>query len=311
MRILPTLFISLITASLGFLAVMHQRYGNLDFIMGSPPLKAGENVYQFDPASVGGIHILNSDGTRGEIVKAGGIWLIKEPWDDYADARTVRSLIDFAARLQIEDVIERDDVEDLAEFGLRKDKIEVELFDKQGATLCHFKMGRYTSWRGFDPNFKSEDPTKAPPSFPTLIIQPAEGDQESYLYVCSDFADPKLRTVKMRDLFSGELRLFRDHRVFYNSPAFAGEITFIEKNSEITIKREGLSKNDEWKITKPYELASSPATIAKILGGLAALQANAVLDESALALPDPLPDNIDYIISVRYILPDGSLSNPI
>ena len=73
MRVLPTLFISLITASLGFLAVMHQRYGNLDFIMGAPPLKPGENVYQFDPASVGGIHILNSDGTRGEIIKAGGI----------------------------------------------------------------------------------------------------------------------------------------------------------------------------------------------------------------------------------------------
>ena len=67
MRVLPTLLISLITASLGFLAVMHQRYGNLDFIMGAPPLKPGENVYQFDPASVGGIHILNSDGTRGEI----------------------------------------------------------------------------------------------------------------------------------------------------------------------------------------------------------------------------------------------------
>ena len=94
----------------------------------------------------------------------------------------------------------------------------------------------------------------------------------------------------MRDLFSNGLRLFRDHRVFYNSPAFAGEITFREKNSEITIKRKALSKTDEWAIAKPYELASSPETINKIIGGLAALQANAVLDESALALPDPLPD---------------------
>lgn len=311
MRILPTLFITLISAGLGFLAVMHQRNGNLYFIFGAAPLKLGETIYQFDPNDVGRILILNSDGTRAEVIKAGGVWLIKEPWDDYADARTVRSLVDFAARLQIEDVIKRDEVEDLAEFGLKKDKIEVELFDKEGTPLCHFKMGRYTSWRGFDPNFKSEDPTKPPPSFPTLIIQPAEEDQEGYLYVCSDFADPKLRTVKMRDLFTGGLRLFRDHRVFYNSPAFAGEITFREKNSEITIKRKALSKTDEWRITKPYELASSPATITKILSGLAALQANAVLDESALALPDPLPDNIDYTISIRYILPDGSFSTPI
>lgn len=311
MRILPTLFITLITAGLGFLAVMHQLNGNLHFIFGAPPLKHGETIYQFDPTNVGSIHILNNDGTRGKIVKAGGSWLIKEPWDDYADARTVRSLIDFSARLQIEDVIKREDVENLSEYGLKKDKIEVELFDKQGNSLCHFKMGRYTSWRGFDPNYKSEDPTKPPPSFPTLIIQPAEENQEAYLYVCSDFANPNLRTVKMRDLFSSGLRLFRDHRVFYNSPAFAGEITFREKNSEITIKRKALSKTDEWAIAKPYELASSPETINKIIGGLAALQANAVLDESALALPDPLPDNINFTISVRYILPDGSLSRPI
>lgn len=34
MRILPTLFITLITAGLGFLAVMHQLNGNLHFIFG-------------------------------------------------------------------------------------------------------------------------------------------------------------------------------------------------------------------------------------------------------------------------------------
>ena len=311
MRLLPTLLITLITTGLGFLAVMHQLNGNLHFIFGAPPLKLGESVYKFDPEDVGSIDILNSDGTRAKVIKVGGVWLIKEPWDDYADARTVRSLIDFSARLQIEDVIKRTEVDDLAQFGLKNDKIEVELFDKEGTPLCKFKLGRYTSWRGFDPDFKSEDPTKPPPSFPTLIIQPAEEDQDDYLYVCSDFADPKLRTVKMRDLFTGELRLFRDHRVFYNSLAFAGEITLKEKNSEITLKRKTLSETDEWKITKPYELATSPATINKILGGLAALQANAVLDESALPLPDPLPDNIDYTISIRYILPDGSFSTPI
>ena len=311
MRLLPTFLITMITAGLGFLAVMHQLNGNLYFIFGAPPLELGDTLYQFDPKDVGSINILNSDGTRAKVIKLGGVWLIKEPWDDYADARTVRSLIDFSARLQIEDVIKRNEVDDLAQFGLKNDKIEVELFDKEGTPLCQFKMGRYTSWRGFDPNFKSEDPTKPPPSFPTLIIQPAEEDQEGYLYVCSDFADPKLRTVKMRDLFTGGLRLFRDHRVFYNSLAFAGEITLREKNSEITIKRKALSETDEWRITKPYELATNPATITKILGGLAALQANAVLDESALPLPDPLPDNIDYTISIRYILPDGSFSTPI
>jgi len=311
MRIIPTFLFSLLTAGLGFLVVMQQTRGNLDFIFGSPPIPIGDLVYQFDPAEVSRIHILNSDGTRAEIVKASGTWMLKEPWNDFADARTVRSLIDFAARLQIEDIIERDDVDDLADLGLKKSRIEVELFDKSGSPLCHFKMGRYTSWRGFDPTFKSEDPTKAPPSFPTLIIQPVEKEKEDHLYVCSDFADPKLRTVLMRDLFGGELRLFRDHRIFSNSPGFAAEITLKEKNSAITVKREGMSKGDEWKITKPFELATSPGALRKLLGGLAAVQANAVLDESLLALPAPLPENIDHTISIRYFLPDGSISTPV
>ncbi|MDA7868267.1 DUF4340 domain-containing protein [Akkermansiaceae bacterium] len=311
MRILPTLFITLITAGLGFLAVMHQLHGNLYFIFGAPPLKAGGTLYQFDPADVGRINILNSDGTRAELVKAGGVWWIKEPWDDYADARAVRALVEFAAKLRIEDVIKREEVKDMADYGLKKSKIEVQMFDKSGGAVCHFKMGRYTSWRGFDPDFKSEDPTARPPSFPTLIINPAEEDQEDYLYVCSDIPDPRIREDKMRDYFAGGLKVFRDHRVFYNSPGFAGEITIKEKNSEITVKRDGLSKTDDWRITKPYELAGSPAAINKLLGGLAALQAGAVLDESALALPDPLPDNIDYTISISYYLPDGSLSTPV
>ncbi len=153
MRIVPTILFSLLTAGLGFLVVMQQTRGNLDFIFGSPPIPIGDVVYQFDSAKVGRI-IINSDGTQAEIVKAGGTWMLKEPWNDFADARTVRSLIDFAARLQIEDVIDRDDVDDLADFGLKKSRIEVELFDKSGSPLCHFNMGRYTSWRGFDPTFK-------------------------------------------------------------------------------------------------------------------------------------------------------------
>lgn len=311
MRIIPTILFSLLTAGLGFLVIMQQTRGNLDFIFGSKPLPVGSNVYQFDPSEVGRINILNSDGTSSEIVKAGGVWMIKEPWADFADARTVRSLIDFAARLQIEDFVDRDDIEDLAEVGLKKSKIEVKLFSKSGATLCHFNMGRYTSWRGFDPKFKSEDPTQAPPSFPTLFIQPLEEDRDEHLYVCSDFADPKLRVVLMRDLFANGLRLFRDHRLFYNSPGFAAEITLKEKNSEITVKRDGMSKEDDWKISKPYELATSPKALNNLLGGLAAIQAGAVVDPSDLALPAPLPENIDHTINIRYFLPDGSVSDPV
>jgi hypothetical protein len=311
MRFLPTLFFSLFAIGLGSLAVIQQIRGNLDFIFGAPPLEVGDTVYKFNPDSVGRMHVLNDDGTRAVVIKKGGAWILEEPWQDYADARIVRSIIDFASRLQIEDVIARDDVEDLAEFGLRKDRIEIELFDKSGSPLCHFKIGRYTAWKGFDPTLKLEDPTQRPPSFPTLIIRGAEDEMEDYLYVCCDFADPSLRQVRIRDLFSQSLRLFRNHLVFYNAPGFAGEITLKEKNSEITIKRDSMNKEDEWKITKPFELAVSPASLNRLILGLTKLQANIVLDESVIALPEPLPENIEHTISIRYFLPDGSLSPPV
>ena len=125
MRYLSTVIVFILTFGLGFLVVMQQKRGNLHFLFGAPPLEKGEKVYQFDPKDVGRIHILNSDGTRAVLIKKGGAWMMESPWEDYADARTVKSLIDFAANLQIEDVIERDDVEDLAELGLKKSRIAV------------------------------------------------------------------------------------------------------------------------------------------------------------------------------------------
>jgi hypothetical protein len=311
MRIIPTLLFSILTIGLVALVVMQQLRGNLDFIFGSPPLEIGDTVYEFDPDDVGRIHILNDDGTQATIVKKGVAWVLEEPWQDYADSRVIRSVINFASRLQIEDVIKRDDVEDLEEFGLRDSRIEIELFDKSGGPICRFKMGRYTAWRGFDPNMKSEDPTKAPPSFPTLVIRPAEDDKKDYLYICSDFADPALRKDPIRDFFREELRLFRDHQVFYLSPAAAAEITLKEKNSEITLQRSSLDKAAEWVISNPFELAANPESLNQLLSGLARLTAVQVLDENALALPEPLPENISHTISIRYFLSDGSKSPPI
>lgn len=311
MRFIPTLLFCLLTIGVGTLAVIQQTSGNLNFLFGTPPAEIGGKLYDFKPEQVGRIHILNNDGTNATIVKKGGAWMLNEPWKDYADARAVKALIDFAAQLQIEEIIPRDEVEELSEYGLRDDRIEIQLFDKGGAPLCHFNMGRYTMWRAFDPNMESEDPSTPIPSFPTLIIRPTEEGAKDYLYVCSDFADPAIRTIPIRDFFQGGLALFRDHRVFYNSPGFASEITLKEKNSEITLTRDGMGKNSEWRITKPFELATNPAALNQLLGGLATLQANQVLDPNAIPLPDPLPENIEHTISMRYFLPDGSSSAPV
>lgn len=310
MRILPTILISIVTLCLGGLVVMQQLTGNLNFIFGAPPKEVGESVYSFDPSKVGRIHILNHDGTRAVLVKSGNAWKLSEPWADYADARIVRSLIEFASRLQIEDVIPRDEVEDLADYGLKKSRIEVELFDNDGTPLCHFKMGRNTAWRGFDP-LEELEPGEKPSSFPTIIIRPDEDDLRDYLYVCTDIADPNIRRVGIRTLFADGLRLFRGHQVFYNTPLLASEITLKEKNSEITLVREDLDQETPWRITKPFDLATNQATIQKLIVGLGKLQAINVVDESAVALPAPLPENIDFSVTLHYFMPDGNKSAPV
>ena len=306
MKLLPTLLVSLLTIALGFLVVMQQLRGNLDFLFGSAPMEAGQPLYRFNPAEVARIEIVNDDGTSAEVLKTSTSWKIKKPWDDFADARTVRSLIDFAARLQIEDVIARDDVEDLGNYGLKNDQIKVHLFDGAGKSLCHFAMGRYTSWFSFDPELEMRDPTQKPPSFPTLIIRPQEEGLRDHLYVCADFANPALRTVPMRDLFSGGLRLFRDHQLFHLAPTTASRITLREKGSEITLKRDSPSKDSEWTIEKPYQLATSEKAMSRLIQGLSALQAGAVVNEEDLALPPPLPENVAFSIGIEYFQKDGT-----
>lgn len=310
MRVFPTILLTLVALGLGGLVVMQRTTGNLDFIFGSPAKQIGGMVYQFNPAEVGRIEIRNEDGTKGVLVKKGNLWSIETPWVDDADARTVKSLIDFAARMQIEDVIKRDSVGELADFGLEKSRIEVELFDKSGKPLCHFKMGRYTSWRAYDPT-EEVKPGLDPSVFPTLIIQPFEPEGEDYLYVCADIVDPNIRDRGIRSLFDENLRAFRGHQVFYNTPFYAAEITLKEKNSEIVLKRQDLKKETPWRIAKPFELATSPEAIEKLMVGIARLDAGQVVDESDLALPDPLPDNIDHSISIRYFMPDGSQSEAV
>ena len=310
MRLLPTFLIALATLALGTLVVVQQVSGNLDFIFGSSAKKIGQVVYTIDPNTVKRIHIQNQDGTEAVLIKSGNAWKLSKPWHDDADARIVRSLIQFASRLQIEDVIARNDVADLADYGLKRSQIGVQLFDENGSSLCHFKIGRNTAWRGFDPSEKLE-PGEQPSSFPTLIIHPNEKELSDHLYVCTDIADPNIRRVGIRTLFDGALRLFRGRQVFYNTPLLSSEITLKEKNSEIYLTRTAPDQTTPWRISKPFDLATNPESIAKLIQGLARMEADLVLDESALSLPEASPENIDFEVSLTYFMPDGQKSAPV
>ncbi len=291
MRHFPTLLLLACALLLGGLVTVQRITGNLDSVFGTPALKEGDLVYQFDPKNVGSIQIINDDGTHAHIKKIGNTWKLENPWEDLADTRLIQSVLNFSNTLVIEDIIERDEVEDLSEFGLQSARIEIKLFDLNGNSLCQYHLGRNTAWRSVDAEENN---------FPTVVIRPAEANQRDYLYVCADRADPKLRTVGIRRLFDQSLRLFRDHRAFYNHPLFASEVTLQENSSVISMSRANIAKGTPWQITKPFELAANNSAVNKLLQDLGNLQGVSVIDPSAVTLPAPTPENIDYTISANF-----------
>ena len=316
MRHLSSILLVFIALALGGLVMLQRHDGNLYRLFGSPPLGVSDKVYEFDSNDVGRIEILSADGVQAVMEKIGGAWVVEKPWNDIADPLVAQAIVNFASNLVIEDVIDRDDVDDIAEFGLRESKIELQLYDKGGSPLCHFNLGRYTAWRSIvideddGPSLYGKTEKEKTSSFPTVVIWPAEREQRDYLYVCGDRANSAIRRVGIRSLFDQKLRLLRNHGVFYRPPAYAAEISLSQGTSEIVIARDRLTKDSPWRVTKPYDLAANPDAVKSLIGALTTLRATAVLDESSEALADPLPENLSQTIKVKFFLPDGSISNP-
>ncbi|MEJ6568462.1 MAG: DUF4340 domain-containing protein [Akkermansiaceae bacterium] len=316
MRYFSSILLAILALFLGGLVMMQTYDGNLYRFFGAPPLGQDDRVYQFDPNEVGRIEILSHDGTQAVVEKIGGAWVVQKPWEDIADPLVAQAIINFASNLVIEDVIDRDEVDDLAEFGLSGSKIELQLYDKGGRPLCHFNLGRNTAWRSIvidddqGPELYGKTQKEKTSSFPTVIIWPAEREQRDYLYVCGDQANPAIRRVGIRSLFDDKLKSLRNHGVFYRPPAFAAEISLNDGTSELTLARSNPSKDTSWRVTKPYELAANPETVNALIGELSTLRAVAVHDESSETLAEPTPENLAQIIRVKFFLPDGSVSSP-
>lgn len=294
MRSTFTIILTVLAVLLAGLTAIQVTQGSLDSVLGSGGKKKGDLIYKFSPEEVSRMILTGPEGSRAVISREGGHWITEEPWQDLADARLAQSISHFASQLLIEDSLKRDEVENLAEFGLQNDRIEIQLTDADGRELCHFHLGRNTAWRSVDAEENN---------FPTVVIRPIGGKGEDSLYICADRADPKLRTIGIRSLFQQSLIRFRDHRVFYNHPRFASEITLAGEAAAITLAKDPESRS--WLITKPFQLSADPAAIQKTIALLGALEATEVLDPSAVTLPPPSPANIARTITTKFSLVDG------
>ena len=283
MRTSFTVTILVLAVLLGSLAVVHTGGKYKEKIFGSPAIAAGEkllNIKELDKTR--SIQISDTNGNKFQIKQTGNFWSITEPWEDRANPSYIRVLFQFIASLEVQDVIERDNL-NLDDFHLKKGQIRVKMFDENNATVCDLKIGRLTAWK-----IPSEDktPQKGAPTYePTIFIRLSDEHKRDKIYICTSNT-----TAGIHSLFANNFAQFRDHRPLYFSHRYLDKVSIKNQETEIVVSRPNL--NAAWKITKPNQLRVDPEATALLFNSLAKLTALKVEDRSSVTLPTAA-DNVN------------------
>jgi hypothetical protein len=261
-----TIFLLIVTAILGALAVWQMREGSLNRLLGSPPVEPGERIYpDFEPEKVARIR-LRSGETEAVFVKTPGGWISTTPWEDRMDYRATLAILTLANTTLAVDRVERDKL-DPAAAGLSAGSTEIRYQDASGETLAEFRLGRRTSWLHLT---EGENPQ----SIPTTYLLPREQGRKSHVYAATGDLSP---------LFKDGFRRLRDHRPLQVNPLALGKIRIRTAEGELTLARPDPSS--PWRITKPLDLATDPAAVKTLLEGIFELQATKIAGRSDVTLP--------------------------
>jgi hypothetical protein len=264
-------FFTLILALAAFLAAglvaVGLITGNLNYVFGVPPTPVGKNIYQdLQPSRIRRI-TLTSDGTTAELHLENGIWMALRPFNDRADPRFAKAIIDFTRGAKVEDAIPMAKIDgDL--IGLRAGTIMVRLEDASARPAAKYIIGRRTAWSAEDP--------ESGELIPTVFIRPMDRRRKDHVYACSGDIHPLVR-----DGF----RFLRDHRPFYFHPDGLDRVRVRNSDGEFTLARD--SPASPWRIIKPLQLRTDVKAVSKLLGGLYELTATRVTEREDLVLPDP------------------------
>jgi hypothetical protein len=261
-----TILLIAATAILGALAVWQMREGSLDRLLGAAPVELGERIYpDFQPENTARIS-LRSGETEAVFVKTPGGWVATTPWEDRMDYRATLAILTLANTTIAVDRVERDKLDPTAA-GLSAGNTEIHCQDASGETLAHFRLGRRTPWLHLT---EGENPQ----SIPTTYLLPLESGRKSHVYAATGDLSP---------LFKDGFRRLRDHRPLQFNPLALGKIRIRTSEGEFTLGRADPSA--PWRITKPLDLATDPATVKTLLEGLFELQATTIAERSDVTLP--------------------------
>jgi hypothetical protein len=261
-----TTLLIVITAALGVLAVWQMREGNLNLLIGTPPVEIGQRIYpDFQPEAVTEITVKSGE-TEAVFMKTPQGWLATAPWEDRMDPRAAIAIITFANTATAEGLVSRDEI-DPTLAGLSGGGTEIIYGNSSGESLVRFRLGRRTPWFALP---EAENPQPVP----TTYLLPLERGRKSHVYAATGDVLP---------LFKDGFRFLRDHRPFYFNPIALEKIRIRTSQGELTLGR--AMPAAAWRITKPLDLATDPAAVKTLLEGLVELQATNVADRSEVTLP--------------------------
>jgi hypothetical protein len=284
--LLFTLLLLATTAVLGALAVWQMREGSLNRLLGAPPVELGERIYpDFQPENVVRIS-LRSGENHAVFVKTPGGWVATAPWEDHMDYRAALAILTLANTTVAVDRVERDKL-DPAAAGLAVGNTEINYQDASGETIAYFRLGRRTPWLHLT---EGENPQ----SIPTTYLLPLESGRKSHVYAATGDLSP---------LFKDGFRRLREHRPLQFNPLALGKIRIRTPEGELTLGRNAPSA--PWRITKPLDLATNPATVKTLLEGLFELQATTIADRSDVTLPSTAASALNSQIALSHFGVEG------
>ncbi|MFK7851462.1 MAG: DUF4340 domain-containing protein [Akkermansiaceae bacterium] len=261
-----TTFLIIVAGVLGALAFWQFQEGNLNDILGDPPLEVGDKIYpDFQPDQVTSI-ILNSGEKRAHFIKTENGWEATEPWRDRMDARAAVAILSFASTATVEGLVPREKL-DPTLAGIDSNGVKITLKNSQNEELAAFRLGRRTPWLNLP---ETENPEPVPTTY--LLIM--ERGRKSHVYAAAGYIQP---------LFKENFAYLRDHRPFYFNPLTLQKIRISTSQGQLTLGRE--FPQSPWRIVKPLNLPTNPRVMKTLLEGLFELSATKLEDRSAITLP--------------------------
>jgi len=206
-----------------------------------------EKLIHVDREKIEQVDLVSKGGSRIEMKKLGGSWLLASPVKVKADDDTVRGLLTTIANAQYEKVVLDKDVK-WAEYGLDKPKFTVSV-----VTKADDKENKYEIL------FGENNPAKS-----------------SYYLRIPD--DPRLLLVAdtLKNALDKKLFDVRDKTVLGIAPDDVDKIVISKKGQETEFKRES---RDKWLMLKPEKTRVKSEEISSELVALTNLKAKEIIDD--------------------------------